>query len=102
MNQIPCNQLIHFWNKDLDQKCVMCNHNTESVAHLLNSCKRFKDLYSKRYDRVVNAVCQKRRQCHETSNFFCNRMSETAFPDLRIELQQMSNRKPDRKGSLIE
>ena len=59
MNQIPCNQLIRFWNKDHDKKCFLCNHYTESVAHLMNSCKRFKDLYSKRHDRVVDAVYQK-------------------------------------------
>ena len=95
MNQIPCNQLIHFWNKEHDKKCVMCNHRTESVAHLMNSCKRFKDLCSKRHDRIVNAVYQKMRQCHETSDFFCSRMTETAFSDLRTELQQMNNRKSD-------
>ena len=56
MNQLPCNQLIHFWNKEHDKKCVMCNHHTESVVHLMNSCKRFKDLYSRRHDRIVDAV----------------------------------------------
>ena len=94
MNQIPCNQLIHFWNKDHEKKCFLCNHHTESVAHLMNSCKK-KDLYSKRHDRIVDAVYQKMRRCNQTSVFFVNRMAETAFPDLRTELQQMNNRKPD-------
>ncbi len=95
MNQIPCNQLIHFWNKDHEKKCFFCNHHTESVAHLMNSCKKFKDLYSKRHDRIVDAVYQKMRRYNQTSVFFVNRMAETAFPDLRTELQQMNNRKPD-------
>ena len=64
MNQIPFNQLIHFWNKEHDKKCVMDNHHTESVVHLMNSCKRFKDLYSRRHDRIVDAVYQKIHQCN--------------------------------------
>ena len=62
MNQIPCNQLINFWNKDHDKKCSLCTHHTESVAHLMNSCNRFKDLYSKRHDRIVEAIYQKIRR----------------------------------------
>ena len=95
MNQIPCNQLINFWNKDHDKKCSLCNHHTESVAHLMNSCNRFKDLYSKRHDRIVEAIYQKIRRYSETSVKFVNRMAETAFPNLRTELQQINNRKPD-------
>ena len=67
MNQIPCNQLINFWNKDHEKRCSLCNHHTESVAHLMNSCKRFKDLYSKRHDRIVEAIYQKIRRYSETS-----------------------------------
>ena len=61
----------------------------------MNSCKRFNDLYSKRHDRIVDAVYQKMHQCNQTSNLFCNRMAEAAFPYLRIKLQQVNNRKPD-------
>ena len=35
------------------------------------------------------------RRFNETSNLFCNKMAETAFPDLRTEVQQTKNRKPD-------
>ena len=95
MNQIPCNQLINFWNKDHEKNCSLCNHHTESVAHLMNSCNRFKDLYSKRHDRIVEAIYQKIRRHSETSVKFVNRMAETEFPHLRTELQQINNRKPD-------
>ena len=85
--------LINFWNQDHEKKCSLCNHHTESVAHLMNSCNGFKDLYSKRHDRIVEAIYQKIRS--ETSVKFVNRMAETAFPHLRTELQQINNRKPD-------
>ena len=94
MNQIPCNQLINFWNKDHEKKCSLCNHHTELVAHLMNSCKRFKDLYSKRHDRIVEAIYQKVRRYSETSVTFVTKMAETAFAQLRTELQHI-NWKPN-------
>ena len=55
-----CNQLIHIWDKDHERKCFLCNHHTitESVARLMNSYKSFKDLCSKRHDRIVDAIYQ--------------------------------------------
>ena len=29
MNQIPCNQLLRFWNKDNEKKSFLCNQHTE-------------------------------------------------------------------------
>ena len=62
MNQIPCNQLIHMWNKDHDKRCSMCNERTESMARLMNSCRNYKDLYSLRHDRFVEFLGQKIRK----------------------------------------
>ena len=50
---------------------------------------------SRRHDRIVDAVYQTMRRCNETSNLFCSKMAETALPDLRTELQQTKNKKPD-------
>ena len=61
----------------------------------MNSSKNFKYLSSKWHDRIVEAIYQKIRGCSETSANFVNRMTETAFSHLRIELQQINNRKPD-------
>ena len=61
----------------------------------MNSCKRFKDLYSERHDKIADAMYHKLRQCSQASNLFCSRMAETAFPCLRTELQHMNKRKPD-------
>ena len=95
MNQIPCNQLIHMWNKDHDKRCSMCNERTESVAHLMNSCRKYKDLYSRRHDRVVEFLGQKIQKRNSTSTLFVNKMVETALPHIRNALQQLNQRKPD-------
>ena len=95
MNQIPCNQLIHMWNKDHDKRCPMCNEGTESMAHLLNSCRKYKDLYSRRHDRVVEFLGQKIQKKNSTSTLFVNKMVETAFPHIRNALQQLTQRKSD-------
>ena len=38
------NQLMRLQNKDHDRRCSICNE--KSVAHLMNSCGKYKDLYS--------------------------------------------------------
>ena len=95
MNQIPCNQLIHMWNKDHDKRCSMCNERTESIAHLMNSCRKYKDLYSRKHDRVVEFLEQKIQKNNSTSTLFVNKTVETAFPQIRNALQQLNQRKPD-------
>ena len=67
MNQIPCNQLIHMWNKDHNKRCSICNERTESIAHLMNSCRGYKDLYLRRHDRVVEFPEEKIRKKNSTS-----------------------------------
>ena len=95
MNQIPCNQLIHMWNKDHDKRCPMCNERTESMAHLLNSCRKYKDLYSRRYDRVVEFLGPKIQKRIQHQTLRVNKMVQTAFPHIRNALQQLIQRKPD-------
>ena len=95
MNQIPCNQLIHMWNKDHDKRCSRCNERTESIAHFMNSCRDYKDLYSRRHDQVVEFQEQKIRKKNSTSTLFVNKMVETAFPQIRNALEQQNQRKPD-------
>ena len=56
MNQLPCNQVIHMWNKDHEKSCTLCNFRCESMAHLMKLCRMFSDLYSRRHDRVVDAI----------------------------------------------
>ena len=73
----------------------MCNERTESMAHLLNSCRKYKDLYSRRHDSVVEFLGQKIQKKNSTSTLFVNKMVETTFPHIRNALQQLTQRKPD-------
>ena len=41
------------WSKDHEKSCTLCSYRCESVAHLMNSCRKFSDLYSRRHDRTV-------------------------------------------------
>ena len=85
MNQLPCNQLIHMWNKEHEKRCTLCNHNIESIAHLMSSCRKFKDLYSRRHDRIVNTVSEKIRKSNPTSHLFVNKMAETVFQHFEMK-----------------
>ena len=95
MNQLPCNQVIHMWNKDHDKCCTLCNHHCESIAHLMNSCRKFSDLYSRRHDRVVDAIHMRIVKLDPSWKVFTNKMAETIFPELREELRTICHRKPD-------
>ena len=89
MNQLPCNQVIHMWNKDHEKSCTLCNYRFESVAHLINSCRKFSDLYSRRHDRVVDAIHMRIEKLDPSWKIFANKMAETIFPELREELQSL-------------
>ena len=83
------------WNKEHEKTCTLCNHNIESVAHLTSSCRKFKDLYSRRHDRIVNTVSEEIQKSNPASQLFVNKMAETVFPALRNEIEEVSRRKPD-------
>ena len=83
------------WNKDHEKSCTLCNYRCESVAHLMNSCRKFSDLYSRRHDRVVDAIHMRIEKLDPSLKIFANKMAETIFPELREELRTISHRKPD-------
>ena len=95
MNHLPRNQLINMWNKEHEKRCTLCNHNIESVAHFMSSCRKFKDLYSRRHYCIVNTVSEKIQRSNRTSHLFVNKMAETVFLALRNEIEEISSRKPD-------
>ena len=68
---------------------------SESVAHLMNSCRKFSDLCSRRHDRVVDAIPMRIEKLDPSWKIFTNKMSETIFHELREELRTVSHRKPD-------
>ena len=59
------------------------------MSHLLNSCKVFKDNYSKRHDRIVDKLTQ------ELSDYWSvigvNKMINTVLPSITF----LNNLKPD-------
>ena len=42
LNILPTNFTLFIWDREKDPKCSLCSHPTESMAHLLNSCVKFK------------------------------------------------------------
>ena len=65
------------------------------IAHIKNSCRKYKDLYSGRHDRVVEALGKKIQKMNLTSTLLVNKMVETVFPHIRNALQRLTQRKPD-------
>ena len=55
LNILPTSFNLCICNRDNDPRCQLCNHCTESMAHLLNGCHvGFGNFYSKRHNRIVN------------------------------------------------
>ena len=50
MNQLPCNQVIHMWNKDHEKCYTLSNHSRGLIFHLMNSCRKYSDLCSRKHD----------------------------------------------------
>ena len=75
-------------NKDHEKSRTLCNFRCESVAHLMNSCRNFSDLYSRRHDRVVDAIHMRIEKLDPSWKIFTNKMAETIFPELREDYAQ--------------
>ena len=80
---------IHTRNKDQDKRCPMCNEMTESIAHLMHSCRKYKDLYSRRHDRVVEALGQEIQEKNLTLKLFVKKMVETDLPHIRNDMHEI-------------
>ena len=95
MNQLSLSAVIHFWDKDHEKCSTLCNHRRESVAHSMNSRHKFSDLYSRRHDRVVDAIHVRIAKFDPSWKIFANKMKKTIFPELKEELSIVCHRKPD-------
>ena len=83
------------WNKDHEKSRTLCNFRCESVAHLMNSCRKFSDLYSRRHDRLVDAIHTRIKKLDPSWKILTNQRVKTIFPELREELRTIRHRKPD-------
>ena len=61
----------------------------------MSSCRKFKDLYSGRHDRILSTVSEQIQNSNPASQLFVNKMAETVFLALRNEIEEISSRKPD-------
>ena len=56
-NVLGCNYTLSIWYSS-SPGCPLDHYRLESMAHLLNSCSEFKDVYSARHDKIVNKLGQ--------------------------------------------
>lgn len=95
LNILPTNFTLHIWNRENDPRCSLCHHPSESMAHLLNSCQKFKNFRSRRHDRIVSKLCDFIKQGNSAFEVHENKMARTVFPDLRGDLVDTVHTKPD-------
>ena len=57
-NIVTCNYTLSIWYPATSLICSLDNYRLESMAHLLNGCKEFKDNYSKRHDKIISKVAE--------------------------------------------
>ena len=94
LNILPTNFTLYIWDREKDPKCSLCSHPTESMAHLLNSCKRFRNFRTRRHDRIVSKIAQfiGNNSIFETHE---NKMAFTVFPQFSDALRNLDHCKPD-------
>ena len=57
-NVIKCNYTLSLRYDNADPKCQLCNYPLESMAHVLNGCKKLRDNYSVRHNVIVNKISE--------------------------------------------
>ena len=54
---LECESLLHtYYPQTYSKQCKICRHPSETVSHILNGCTKFKDMYMKRHNRVLDFV----------------------------------------------
>ena len=54
---LECESLLHtYYPLTYSKQCKICRHPSETVSHVLNGCTKFKDMYTKRHNRVLEFV----------------------------------------------
>ena len=96
LNILATNFTKFIWNRQANPNpnCTTCNK-TESVAHLLNGCNRFKNFYTRRHDRVCEKLAIVFRKEIQNVNVYENKLVGTLLPDLHDRLANIQHRKPD-------
>ena len=95
LNILPTNFTLFIWDRNKDPKCSLCGHSTESMAHMLNSCVKFKNFRSRRHDRIVSKIVNFITKCNVEFLVYENKMISTVIPNLREEFRNIQHCKPD-------
>ena len=80
-NVLGCNYTLSIWYHSSLQ-CPLDNYRLESMAHLLNSCSEFKDVYSERHDKIVDKLGQELKSV--SVNLFVNKCVSTSLEELNL------------------
>ena len=80
-NVLGCNYTLSIWYGS-SPRCLLDNYRLESMAHLLNSCSEFKDVYSSRHDKIVNKLGQELESV--SVNLFVNKCVSTSLEELNL------------------
>ena len=95
LNILPTNFTLFIWDRKKDPKCTLCSHSTESIAHVLNSCKIFKNFRSRRHDRIVSKIHNFIRDSNTRFQMYENKLAVTVFPQFRNDFRHIQHCKPD-------
>ena len=64
---LPCQSLLSLYYPNVHTKnCENCNFYSETVSHVLNGCIKFKDIYQKRHNRIVDLLYDKIAYANKT------------------------------------
>ena len=93
LNIIPTNFNIFIWNRLHDPRCSLCQHTTESTAHVLNGCHILKNFYSVRHNRIVDEISKFVKPLKKGSGLYKDQFINTVFPN--IDFGEIIHRRPD-------
>ena len=93
LNIIPTNFNIFIWNRQHDPKCSLCQHKTESTAHVLNGCHVLNNFYSARHNRIVDEVFKFVHPLKRRFRFYKDKFINTIIPD--IDFSEIKHCRPD-------
>ena len=95
LSLLPTNFTKYLWNRENDPTCPLCYRKSESIAHVMNSCRQFKNFYSRRHDRIVSEIARVIKVHRSRDRIYENRLFETIVPELRSVVSEITHRKPD-------
>ena len=93
LNIIPTNFNIFIWNRTHEPKCSLCQHKTESTAHVLNVCHTFRNFYSARHNRIVGEVFKFIKPLRRRFRFYKDQFINTVIPTINFDA--IIHRRPD-------